>query len=586
MTTPPGTMDVEQTDSPDLDPDPAAASEDSSASTSEGDDPGQKQRPVRWYHFSLPGAWVALIFTCLAFTPSLVPRPGPFQGAVCGITAAIGYGLGVIGAFVWRQFADRPAREPRRLSWRIFIIVAGVALIVAAILGEQGQHALRVLMDAAPEDLLSKVLLPVVAVVVFLLLIFVARGVRRIFRWVARTLARWMGRRPARALGWVLVAALVFGLVSGVLVDGILGLTDRIFAIRDTTTSETAVQPTTALRSGGPGSLVAWDSLGYQGRNFAGKGPTQADISAFSGTRALEPIRSYAGIASAANAEDRARLAVSDLERAGGFKRKYLLMAGTTGTGWVDPGAINAFEYEAGGDSAAIAIQYSYLPSWASFLVDQSRAREAGRALFDAVYEKWSGMPAATRPKLFVFGLSLGSFAAESPFSGEGDLANRTDGALLAGSPSFNLLHREFTVNRDAGSPEVQPIYRDGRTVRFANDPSTPSVPAVPWNGSRVLYLQHASDPIVWLSPDLILHRPDWLTEPPGPDATGDMTWIPFVTFWQVTMDMLEPVDVAPGHGHSYTLEFVDGWATVLQPPGWTDQRADALRSIIAHEAA
>ena len=35
------------------------------------------------------------------------------------------------------------------------------------------------------------------------------------------------------------------------------------------------------------------------------------------------------------------------------------------------------------------------------------------------------------------------------------------------------------------------------------------------------------------------------LTEPPGPDATGDMTWIPFVTFWQVTMDMLEPVDVA-----------------------------------------
>ena len=586
MTTPPGTMDVEQTDSPDLDPDPAAASEDSSASTGEGDDPGQKQRPVRWYHFSLPGAWVALIFTCLAFTPSLVPRPGPFQGAVCGITAAIGYGLGVIGAFVWRQFADRPAREPRRLSWRIFIIVAGVALIVAAILGEQGQHALRVLMDAAPEDLLSKVLLPVVAVVVFLLLIFVARGVRRIFRWVARTLARWMGRRPARALGWVLVAALVFGLVSGVLVDGILGLTDRIFAIRDTTTSETAVQPTTALRSGGPGSLVAWDSLGYQGRNFAGKGPTQADISAFSGTRALEPIRSYAGIASAANAEDRARLAVSDLERAGGFKRKYLLMAGTTGTGWVDPGAINAFEYEAGGDSAAIAIQYSYLPSWASFLVDQSRAREAGRALFDAVYEKWSGMPAATRPKLFVFGLSLGSFAAESPFSGEGDLANRTDGALLAGSPSFNLLHREFTVNRDAGSPEVQPIYRDGRTVRFANDPSTPSVPAVPWNGSRVLYLQHASDPIVWLSPDLILHRPDWLPEPPGTDATGDMTWIPFVTFWQVTMDMLEPVDVAPGHGHSYTLEFVDGWATVLQPPGWTDQRADALRSIIAHEAA
>ena len=97
-----------------------------------------------------------------------------------------------------------------------------------------------------------------------------------------------------------------------------------------------------------------------------------------------------------------------------------------------------------------------------------------------------------------------------------------------------------------------------------------------------MLYLQHASDPIVWLSPDLILHRPDWLTEPPGPDVTGEMIWIPFVTFWQVTMDMLEPVDTPPGHGHTYTLEFVDGWATLLDPPGWTSQKANELRAIVA----
>ena len=89
---------------------------------------------------------------------------------------------------------------------------------------------------------------------------------------------------------------------------------------------------------------------------------------------------------------------MSDLERAGGFDRGYLLVAGTTGTGWVDPGAMTTFEYETGGDSAAVAIQYSYLPSWASFLVDQDRAREAGRALFDAVYQKWSALPASSDP--------------------------------------------------------------------------------------------------------------------------------------------------------------------------------------------
>jgi len=184
---------------------------------------------------------------------------------------------------------------------------------------------------------------------------------------------------------------------------------------------------------------------------------------------------------------------------------------------------------------------------------------------------------------LYVFGLSLGSYAAESAFSGEADMANRTDGILLAGPPAFNPLNREFTDGRDPGSPEVQPVFRDGRTVRFTNDPAAGVPPAgQPWDGTRVLYLQHASDPIVWLSPDLILHRPDWLAEPPGNDVISEMTWIPFVTFWQVTMDMLEPVDTAPGHGHTYTLEFVDGWAALLHPAGWTAQQADALRGIVA----
>ena len=118
-------------------------------------------------------------------------------------------------------------------------------------------------------------------------------------------------------------------------------MTNQIFSVRDGTTSDTAVQPTTPLRSGGPGSLVGWDTLGYQGRNFVGQGPTAAEIAAFSGTPAPEPIRAYAGIESAENVEERAELAVADLERAGGFDRADLLVAGTTGTGWVDPAAID-----------------------------------------------------------------------------------------------------------------------------------------------------------------------------------------------------------------------------------------------------
>lgn len=102
-----------------------------------------------------------------------------------------------------------------------------------------------------------------------------------------------------------------------------------------------------------------------------------------------------------------------------------------------------------------------------------------------------------------------------------------------------------------------------------------------------MLYLQHAADPVAWLSPDLILHRPvaDRTTGSGRcQDVTSEMVWIPFVTFWQVAADMLEPVDSPPGHGHTYTLEFVDGWATLLQPPGWTSQQADQLKQIVAQD--
>jgi uncharacterized membrane protein len=67
----------------------------------------------RWFRYTLPGAWVALVFACLAFTPSLLPRSALLQGVVCGISAAIGYGLGVAGAWTWRAFADR---DPARLG--------------------------------------------------------------------------------------------------------------------------------------------------------------------------------------------------------------------------------------------------------------------------------------------------------------------------------------------------------------------------------------------------------------------------------------------------------------------------------------
>jgi len=536
-------------------------------------------------YLTLPGCWGALIVGCFSFTPSLLPRSGIIQGAIWGITAAIGYGLGVLAAWIWRAVADRDPRPPRRRSWPVFVISMAVLVVVSFGLGQYWQYEIRKLVGVTDYNIALVVAAPLVAALLFGLILLIGRGLRGLYRWVARLVSHWIGRRAARATGWVLVAGLAYLVVTGLLLQGLVGALNSAYSLRDTQTAEGIHQPATSLRSGGPGSLIPWDTLGWQGRNFTGEGPSVSEIARLTGQTAKAPIRIYAGLASAPDAEARAALAVRDLERAGGFGRKNLLVVTTTGSGWVDPALVDSFEDLTGGDCATVAVQYSYLPSWVSYLVDQSKAREAGRALFDAVYGAWSGLPPDQRPRLFVAGESLGSFGGETAFSGEHSLANLTSGTLFAGPPNFNTLFREFTDHRDAGSQEIQPVYQDGRIVRFTSDASKDLPPdGQPWTGSRVLYLMHASDPIVWWSPHLIFSPPDWIGETRGTDVLQGMIWLPFVTFWQVTADLPFATGVPGGHGHKYTSEYVDGWNAVLRPAGISPGELASIRKVIAAE--
>jgi uncharacterized membrane protein len=550
--------------------------------TGEGPPPSPElRRPRKLLYLTLPGCWGGLLFGCLSFTPSLLPRGGIVQGVIFGVTAAIGYGLGVWAASIWRAFANRGPRQPRRWAWLTFFIAGTVLYAAGFALAQYWQYEIRKLMGVTEYNIPLVVASPFVAALVFCLLLLIGRGLRGLYRWLAKLLNHWIGPRAARGVGWIVVVGLTYLVVSGLLLQGFVNVMNAAYGTRDTTTAEGVHQPTTGLRSGGPGSLIPWDSLGYQGRNFIGKGPSVGDIEKYTGHPAMEPIRIYAGLASAKSAEAQASLAVQDLQRAGGFQRKNLLVVTTTGSGWVDPALVDTFEYLSGGDCATVAIQYSYLPSWVSYLVDQAKALAAGRSLFDAVYGVWTKMPLGQRPKLYVAGESLGSFGGEAAFTGENDMANRTSGALFAGPPSFNTLFREFSDNRDSGSPEVQPIYQNGRIVRFASDASTGIPPqGQPWNGSRVLYLMHPSDPIVWWSPHLIFSQPDWISEPPGRDVLKTMFWLPFITFWQVTGDLPFSTGVPDGHGHRYSAEYVDGFNAVMRT-GLPAQQLASLRTII-----
>lgn len=541
----------------------------------------RRLRFPRW-RYDAAGLTVATLFFCFSLTPSLLPRVWWLQGLQSGIVAAIAYGLGVLLAVIPRALTGwAPSQRTRILARRVLFLAGAVLVAVFLVLGSAWQRDIYHLMGASAPSRYRFLGILALAAVVFAAFVGLARLLRRAARWVARLLGRWIPRRAAVALGAIAVALLFYGLVDGILIRGAMAAMNNSFKTLNGETTAGTEAPDNSALSGGPGSLVSWDSLGRKGRDFVAGGPSVDDIRAFSGAPARQPIRAYAGLESAPTPEDEAALVVAELTRTGGFDRRVLCVVTTTGTGWVDGNGVYPLEYMYGGDTAIAAMQYSYLPSWLSFLVDRSRAKTAGRELFNQVYAVWSKLPANDRPKLVVFGESLGTFGGEAAFSGVDDIRNRTDGVLWTGPPNSNALWSEFVDDREPETREVLPVYQDGATVRFGGQPSDLDRPPTSWQLPKVVYLQHASDPIVWWSPELFLHRPDWLEEQRGPDVLPAMRWYPVVTFWQVTADMAFSTGVPASHGHSYGTEPVDAWARVLPPARWTDAKTAQLEQVM-----
>ncbi len=547
---------------------------------------GSRRSRTTLLSLTYPGLVGALLFFFLSLTPSLLPRPWVYEALVAGVASLFGYAL---GTFVWwaiRKVWRLPA-APRVSRWGwIGLAVAGPVVVVGSLYaGYRWQNQVRELVGEPESPRGHFILIALVSALVFVLFLVIARGVRWLTRSATSLLGRVIPRAMAQTVAVLSVALALYWVVTGVAFEEAVRFADKTYSAENEGTPVGVTQPTSSLRSGSNDSLAPWDTLGYQGRGFVASGPTASDITAVTGEPALDPIRVYAGLDSAGTAQERAELMVRELERTGAFDRRVLVVAAATGTGWLEPAGVNSVEYLWGGDTAIASIQYSFLPSWISFLVDKERAAEAGQALFDAVYGRWSELPARQRPKLIAYGLSLGSFAGQDAFSSAVDMAARTDGALWLGSPSFSEPHGQIESDRDPGSPQWRPVYRDGETVRFgAISADFVGASSTEWTFPRVAYLQHANDPVVWWDPALLLERPDWLDEPPGTDRSPAMRWIPVVTFLQVTVDQFFGTSVPDLQGHNYGGTMVDAWQAVVPADGWTEADLVALQKKIDDE--
>jgi uncharacterized membrane protein len=321
-----------------------------------------------------------------------------------------------------------------------------------------------------------------------------------------------------------------------------------------------ATPPGSPLVSGGPGSLLPFADLGQQGRRYVTDVLTPELIQQVMGEEAVaQPIRTYVGFNSEPVYQTgRAELALAELDRTGAFDRSHLLLVAPTGTGWVDHTIVEAVEFLTRGDVATCCVQYGRYPS---FLSVQKVALGRGqfRLLLWGVQQRLAERPPGRRPRVLVFGESLGAWASSDVvmFQGiEGFDHYGIDRALWVGLPWLAKWSRSGMAR---GSSTLVP---EGTVGVFDRHEQLATLGEEQRARLRATILSHDNDPIAVLGPDLLVQRPWWLADGRrGRGVPDSMRWRPLVTFVQTAMDAANAMVSVPGEfgsfGHDYRADMV-----------------------------
>lgn len=312
--------------------------------------------------------------------------------------------------------------------------------------------------------------------------------------------------------------------------------------------------------TGSAESTVPWSAQSREGRRWLGSVLTVKEIEDVIQEAAKQPIRAYASLQSGTTDEERAAVVMRELERTNAFERSAIALFSPTGSGYVNYVASETFEYLTRGDCASFAIEYSVLPSSFSLQAVPLGTRQT-RLVVDAVVERLLTMKPEDRPKFYMFGESLGSQVSEGMFTDEGAWGPRGIGltaGVWIGTPSATTWRKQLWGKRSIADPSA---IGPGDTYLPRNIDDWHKLPESERAKVRFLLLQNGDDPIPKFGTQLIWRRPDWL----GPDDTRPLgspkgtKWIPFVTFVQTFIDMLNALTPTPGifaeGGHDYREE-------------------------------
>ncbi len=527
------------------------------------------------------------------------------RAAIVFDLGAVGLGMGIQKAFAARNREPLPRAAIRTGGFMLSVTgtagalvgllqetpmarkrgVAPVMALAAAGLATQGEFRRRrgERLDAGmePEEANTSALKAAVSgLAVAAVATGFGRGQRRTAEAISRTASRFL---PGSENIWRPVghAVTLAGLVLGT--RALMHQAySRIASKEESVEAAFDIPPPNPMVSGSLDSLVPFETISKQGRRYAWFVlPRDRIETIMDAPDAVQPARAYIGLESADTEEARVALAIQELDRVNAFDRSALMLVSPTGTGYVNYAAVSIFEFLNRGDCATLTMQYSARPSPLS-LDRVNEGRHHMRLLLEAVSKRLQGRPEGKRPRVMLFGESLGAWTSQDPFVNLGTKGLEdfgVDHAIWIGTPHFSKW-KEQVLNDDR--PEI-----DRSLVgRFHDIGEYEALDEEARSKVRYVMITHHEDGVAVFGPELMVQAPEWLGDPAERAATvpPGMRWMPTTAFLQVLVDMKNSATVVPGvfmaKGHDYRADLLPFFHQLLGLPA-TPAQLEAIRSFL-----
>ncbi|MEX0616655.1 MAG: alpha/beta-hydrolase family protein [Candidatus Woykebacteria bacterium] len=505
---------------------------------------------------SLTGLMIACALYGESLRPVLLPLNTNSQIIFSGIVIAIGYEIGVLLSVTAQKLGIRKVALQRSLKY----FIATLVVLVAGFLSWRAMDAQQSFRDflviAAPAP--NWVVVWLGSLLVAALLVHLGLLIRAFARWCGKKVQTYLNKKFTYNFTWLLVAGLGYLLLILLVV-----VMQILVDISSRAKPRETYQKSSTFLSGGEGSLISWEGLGQNGREFVSR-DIQALMQSIIGElplKTMKPIRIYAGIDNEPDLEKRVDLVMREFERTRAFERSVVVMFTPSGSGWVNPVGVESVEFVTRGDSASVSLQYSNNQPILQYIRDRGMPARASNLLFSKIRSRLNQVPEVARPKLYVYGESLGSLGSQEMFQNtpQRNLVNEVDGALWVGSPASGPLWSAFGLAE---------LYSGGESSLVRVEPHSRDLTSnlSSWGPPRLAFLFNSTDPIVWSNPLVIYKFPRWLKEPRFPEVSKEARWLPLLTFGHMWFELFSAKNLPSGIGHNYDQEIPCAIANVVQP--------------------